>query len=209
VSWRKLKSEKSHNNIQSVLEKLKTTSTLSVVGLGDSLTYGWMVERGFFDRFCDGLYQKYPGSQVKRTNLGVPGSTAAEGHRRISSVVENNPDLVIIQFGLNDCFSGLTVSSFGSALERLIEPINPNERLIVLVTSCPVVDRDFQKRLDPFYMEIIKLGQQYDLPVADLANYWDANKQSDDEPLYQSDGVHPTDAGHQLMAQGLLSFFSA
>ena len=38
--------------------RLEIGSAVTIAGLGDSLTQGWMVKKGFFDRFCDRLSEK-------------------------------------------------------------------------------------------------------------------------------------------------------
>ncbi|MCP4676115.1 MAG: hypothetical protein GY854_11535 [Deltaproteobacteria bacterium] len=92
-------------DIDAVVEKLANGDKVAIAGLGDSLTYGWMVRHGFFDRFLDGLETRYPDARLIRINAGVPGDTAAGGVSRLDRVLEKKPNLLIVQFALNDLFT--------------------------------------------------------------------------------------------------------
>ena len=71
---------------------------MTLAGLGDSLTYGWEVSRGFFDRFVDALEDHHPKAHVQRINAGVPGDMAPQGLGRLDRVLEQHPDVVFVQF---------------------------------------------------------------------------------------------------------------
>jgi acyl-CoA thioesterase-1 len=184
--------------------QLEQGSPITIAGLGDSLTQGWMVKKGFFDRFCDRLSEKYPNAKIKRINDGIPGDTAAGGLYRLDRLISQSPDWVVVQFALNDCYSGVDVSEFEQSIEsigrKLLEKkINP-----ILATSCPVMDSGFMEAADQFYSAIAEVGDRLKVPVARLHEYWLQNQPPRPEALYQWDGVHPTDEGHALMAEGLL-----
>ena len=56
---------------------------LIIAALGDSLTYGWMTERGYLDYLKTMFDTKYPDSSYKILNRGIPGDTAEDGLRRV------------------------------------------------------------------------------------------------------------------------------
>jgi lysophospholipase L1-like esterase len=63
---------------------------------------------------------------------------------------------------------------------------------------------------DQFYSAIAEVGDRLSVPVARLDEYWAKTQQnlSRPEALYQWDGVHPTDEGHAIMAEGLLKLIT-
>ena len=183
---------------------LEAGSTITIAGLGDSLTQGWMVKKGFFDRFCDRLAETYPRAKIHRINAGIPGDTAAGGLYRLDGLISQSPDWVVIQFALNDCYSGVDVSEFESSIESIAKKLLKKEINPILATSCPVMDSGFMEATDLFYSAIAEVGQRLSVPVARLDEYWTKNQPARPEALFQWDGVHPTDAGHTLMAEGLL-----
>ncbi len=133
------------------------------------------------------------------------------GVSRLGQVLASNPSLLIVQFALNDLFTGETLANFGSNLTRIIEMGSEAGASVVLATSCPVPSDDAQAAATRFYDVIRDTGLQTGVPVADLDRYWrDAIASGADRepgPLYLADGVHPSDAGHGLMAEGLLELF--
>jgi lysophospholipase L1-like esterase len=177
---------------------------MKVCGLGDSLTYGWMVEQGFFDRFCDRLDQgcEIP---VERQNLGVSGATAFAGRQQLDAILVEPPDLLCIQFALNDASQGVSEEQFERDLEFLIERLCLDETQLLLVTSCPVILAELVDEAEALYEVIRSYEGDARLSVIDLAADWQelVRAESPTEALFQSDDVHPTDAGHDLMAQAL------
>ena len=195
--------------LEKTIDKLKAGSVVTIAGLGDSLTQGWMVKAGFFDRFCDSLQDLYHDATIKRLNFGVPGSTAGQGLSRVDALLQANPDVVVVQFALNDCFMGIPVSEYKRDIENLVNDLMSKAELVVLVTSCPVPDPQMQEMSALFYQAIKEVGVDLSVPVADLENFWNQREKTKPslQPLYQSDQVHPTDAGHLIMAEGLLDIF--
>jgi acyl-CoA thioesterase-1 len=180
----------------------------TVAGLGDSLTYGWVVTSGFFDRFIALLGERFPDARVTGANHGIPGDTAAGGLGRLGQVLDGDVDLLIIQFGLNDLFVGVSLPAFVASLEEIVERARGEGVIPVLATSCPVPGEIGGDAVARFYDGIRDCGERLDAAVADLERHWldevgDASH-GPDGPLYTADGVHPTDAGHALMAEGLL-----
>jgi len=119
------------------IAKLKSGAETTVVALGDSLTQGWMVRRGFLDFLAEMLRKAYPESRFRIVNRGIPGDTAEGGlHRLRADVLDHNPDCVLIQFALNDAFCGYGVEQFGQYVQWMVDQIREDgDAEIVLVTS--------------------------------------------------------------------------
>ena len=182
---------------------------LVVAGLGDSLTCGWLVRRSFFERFCDGLEARYPAAALRRVNSGVPGSTALEGLERVNAVLRHRPQLAMVQFGLNDCFGGVSSSEFRKALGMITDRLLEGEAMVILVTSNPPSDAAGRDAVQHFYEVVREVGLSRGVPVAHLDRIWLAHTRRTlgADRVYQIDGVHPTDEGHEILAMGLLSLF--
>lgn len=95
-------------------EKLSKGDPVKAVYYGDSITYGWgstalaEVDRaprcpGYCDLAMDYLESKY-GSEISRVNLSKSGETSAwaKEYANYKKVCDENPDLVILAFGMND-----------------------------------------------------------------------------------------------------------
>ena len=196
---------------RALFDRLKDGREVRIAGLGDSLTYGWMVRRGFFDRFCDAIEKRYVNASLVRFNEGVPGDTAKDGLARLPAVLHRRPHLMLVQFGLNDVFSGVSVSSFAVNLTRIIEGARQEEVAPWLVVSSPPALSHDAAAARPFYDAIRTLGEKCDIPVADLDRYWRQRCDPADPAgaLFLDDGVHPNDDGYALVAEGLLAGWDA
>ena len=182
---------------------------LRIGGLGDSLTYGWMVGRGFFDCFCDALGKRYPESPPVRFNEGIPGDTARGGLSRLPALLAREPHLVLVQFGLNDMFCGVPHTAYAGSLADIVDETLQAGVQPWLVVSCPLADQREEALARPYYDAIRDLGHRRGVPVADLDSYWRerASPATDGGRLFLEDGVHPDDAGHAVMAEGLLALW--
>ena len=193
------------------LKKLKSGEEVKIAALGDSLTYGWMTERGFLDYLKIMITKKFPDSNFKILNRGVPGDTAKDGLRRTDSdVLRSCPDLVFIQFALNDAYTGFSPADFERNIEAIVLKIREtSDAEIALITSVALLDTEENKIAEEFYDKIYECGERYNLPVAEVHRYWKEKISSGirHSTLVQSDGIHPTEKGYELMAEAVFMLF--
>lgn len=187
---------------------LKTgKNPLVITALGDSLTYGWLVSKGYLDYLGEMLNEKYPDIKISIKNHGVPGDTAGDGLRRINRVTEEKPDLCFIQFALNDAFTGMTPEMFKSNIEKIIRKIqSATSAEILLLTSVPVSSSYENSIAESFYDRITECGEEFNIPVAKVHEYWKKKIREgiSHASLVQGDGVHPVEKGYKFMAEAVL-----
>jgi lysophospholipase L1-like esterase len=191
--------------------KLISGVPFTIVALGDSLTYGWMVSQGYIDIFREMIHAKYPESRFKLINKGIPGDTAYSGLSRLTrDVLQYRPDCVFIQYAINDAFSGYTEQLFRSDVKGIIEGIRERgDPDIVLITSGYIGDNEDNRHVEGYYRQLETLGSDYGIPVVQTHEYW---KKKIKEgmifgTLVQYDGVHPTEEGYRLMAEAVMDLF--
>jgi acyl-CoA thioesterase I len=195
------------------ISKLKSGEDVKIIAIGDSLTYGWMVSKGYLDFLKEMLRKRYPKASFQIVNKGIPGDTAAGGLDRIDTdVYFYNPDCVLLEFALNDAFCGFSPELFGRNIQEMIAGIRNNtEAEIVLVTAVWLDDPtsyDFVEK--SFYGKLEEMAQKFGLPVARVHEHWRRQVQSgavDFQELVQFDGVHPTVVGYKLMAEAVMDVF--
>ena len=193
------------------INKLISGAPITIVAIGDSLTQGWMVSKGYIDFLEQMLHIKFPESRFKLVNSGIPGDTADSGLYRLTwDVLNHHPDCVFIQYALNDAFSGFTEQQFKNNIKGMIEKINENTNAdIILITSDYIGDNDDNRSVERYYRQLTVLGEDYRIPVALVHEYW-KKKITDGIPfesLVQYDGVHPTEDGYRLMAEAVMKLF--
>jgi lysophospholipase L1-like esterase len=130
-----------------------------IVALGDSTTVGYSVSDGYPRKLARQLFQH--GISAAVINSGVNGDTTAGARERFErDVLSHDPDVVIIQFGLNDqtvrlyqrpedVKSYVTETQFSSNLRYFISELRRREVKIVLMTPNPMCWTPVLERLYP------------------------------------------------------------
>jgi acyl-CoA thioesterase I len=197
---------------EKTIAKLKSGEDVKIVAIGDSLTYGWQVSKGYLDFLKEMLKKHYPGTYFQIVNKGIPGDTASGGLDRIDTdVYFYNPDCVLVEFALNDAFCGFSSELFGRNIHEMIAGIRKNTQAeVVLVTAVWLDDPKSYEFVEEFYGKLEEMAQKFGLPVARVHEHWRRQVKGgsvDFQDLVQFDGVHPTVAGYKLMADAVMDVF--
>jgi lysophospholipase L1-like esterase len=202
-----------------------------VVMLGDSTTAvrPGAIDRVYASRVEQSLVES--GFPVRVINAGVGGNSTTDGLDRFDrDVLAHHPDLVVIQFGINDSAVDVwrnppatsprvSIETFGANLRRLIERSHQAGARVVLMTTNPI---RWTPKLKELYGKLPYNPDRpdgFDLPL--LSRYNAAARRVANEagvPLVDVhaefmrgdvdglllDGMHPGDAGHAIVA-GLLA----
>lgn len=195
--------------LKKTIEALDAGTPLRLVALGDSLTEGWMVSRGYLDFLEEMIAGKYPRARLAVVNRGIPGDTAEGGlHRLRRDVIDEDPDLVFVQFALNDLFMGFSAERFQNTLRAIVSHLqNDTEADLLLVTSVPVIGDDRIARMaDGFYERMAAVADEAGIAIARVHRYWKRKIEEGHSlrDLVQADGLHPTVAGYRLMAEAIM-----
>ena len=196
---------------QRTIEKLQRGDKVVIAALGDSLTQGWMVRRGYIDFLREMLKARYPTSALTIVPKGIPGDTADNGLYRLRyDILEYNPDCIFIQYAINDAFMGYTSRQFRSTIKEIIEEIQADgDADIVMVTSSYIGDNADAEIVGEYYRQLEELGGVFGLPVAMVHEYWKKriDEGADYRTLVQYDMVHPTEGGYRFMAEAIVALF--
>jgi len=191
-----------------IIEKINK-SELTIVALGDSLTYGWMVSKGYLCQLREILTKEYPDKKFNIINSGNPGDTARCGlYRLTNDVIRHNPDIVLVQFALNDAFNEVSIDEFKNNIKSIVEEIiNKTSAIPVMMTSSIVLNSEDNRYVEKYYNIIENCGNELNIPVVKVHDYWNKKIREGIKitSLLQTDGVHPNTAGHTLMAESINS----
>ena len=78
-----------------IINKLINGEAVTIVALGDSLTAGWMVCKGYIDFLREELTQTYPQAKLKVINDGLSGDTTNYCRYRLrSNILDLHPHSV-------------------------------------------------------------------------------------------------------------------
>lgn len=191
------------NRIAKVIEKAENGQDIVVGGLGGSITQGdsaSLPDNRYVNRVASWFKERYPDINVTVVNAGVGGTDSGLGvHRMPGQLMANNPDLVVVDFAVND--NGYEHQDF--AIETIIREIleSGDDKAVLLAFFVNSSGHNAQVKQIP-------IGKHYGVPMVSIL---DAVKEqvnkgtmTYDEFLY--DGiVHPNDYGHWLASKCITS----
>jgi len=176
------------------------------VAFGDSIVEGYRQPEGWPEILGRDLAGRYSGVRV--LNAGVSGNTAGDGLRRIrKDVLDHDPDLVLVAFGLNDMKNGVSVSQFQEDLAAIILEISAIGAQPVLLTTTRLQQgASMLARLNPapFNDSIKTLAEDKGVPLIDVNDEFKGFNTSE----FLMDAAHPNAEGYRALAdiirQGLI-----
>jgi acyl-CoA thioesterase-1 len=169
-----------------------------VVALGDSLTAGLGVaaDEAFPARLETRL--KTEGYAYRVVNAGVSGDTTAGGLRRVDWVLRARPDVVIVALGANDGLRGQDPRAMRANLDEIVARLQAAGARVLLVGMRlpPNYGGDYTKEFEAVFPAVARRAKVALVPflldgVAGVPR------------LNQADGIHPTAAGQQAIADHL------
>jgi lysophospholipase L1-like esterase len=194
--------------LQRLIAKGRAGTTVTIAAIGGSITQGSLATTTS-NRYAN-LVQSwwetaFPSSSCTLVNAGVGATCSDYGALRAQrDALSKNPDLVIVEFAVNDGSSGLDTygDAFEGLLRQLLNAPSKPAVIVLFMTGCTYNGGEVWQST---------IAGHYDLP---MVSYEDAVKPeltagtivcSDISP----DGTHPNDAGHALVAQLLENMISA
>ena len=169
-----------------------------VVALGDSLTAGLGVaaDEAFPARLQARL--RAEGYDYRVVNAGVSGDTTAGGLRRVDWALRAHPDVVIVALGANDGLRGQSPQAIRANLEEIVEWLQASGARVLLVGMRlpPNYGAEYTKEFEAVFPAVARRAKIALMPFL-------LDGVAADPRLNQADGIHPTAAGQQMIADRL------
>lgn len=186
--------------LQAVMQRLQAGEPITLATVGGSITTGYAAqpprEQGWAALLARSL-----GPQVKLVNAGLSGTDSAAAVQRLQTqVLDAAPDLVIVEFGVNDQWLDPAVrsSSYEGLLRRLLTARKPPAVVVLGLTQQGNQPRDA--------VDVqLQLAAHYDLASLDFGRWMQARVDTGQDrwsALYD-EPVHPNATGHQRIALAL------
>ena len=172
---------------------------VTILAFGDSLTAGYGL--GPADAYPTLLEQalRAKGFDVAVTNAGVSGETTTDGLARLDWLLEDPPDIVILEFGANDALRGLPPAQAEKNLEAMIRGfLDKNTRVLLTgMYAPPNFGPEYAKQFNGIYQ---RLADEFEVTL-----YPFFLKGVYGKPEYnQYDGLHPNAKGTRAITTNLL-----
>jgi lysophospholipase L1-like esterase len=147
-------------------------------------------------------------------NSGISGDTLAGlGGRWQTDVLDVRPDLVSILIGINDTgyrFSfghpEVPAEEYRAGYRRLLEPLADVQLVLIEPFLLPVKEEQWAWRadLDAKIQVVRELAREFGAHLVAADGMFAELAAGNNPELWLSDGVHPTPAGHQALAEAWL-----
>jgi len=218
-------------------------SPVTIAFLGDSVTQGcfecYELRKGvvetvfdypssYSQRVREYLNILFPSAQINIINSGISGDGIVNGEKRLDrDILCYNPDLVVVSFGLNDCFNLDNIPKFKEALIKIINRLKEKNIEMIFMTQNIMCDHvspkiskdDFLKGIAERFMVVEKEGnvykffneaknvcKEYNVPICDMNAKWALMEKYgvDTTELLANSLNHPIREFHKYMAIELI-----
>lgn len=177
--------------------------TKRVVVFGDSITagYGLDPDQAFPARIQEKVDAE--GWNAEIINSGVSGETSAGGLRRIDWVLQRGIDIFVLELGGNDGLRGidpeLTKANLQQIIDKVIDRYPDAEIVLTGMEAPPNMGEDYTRRFRDIFHELAGENDVVFMPfiLEDVGGISELN---------QSDGIHPTEEGHEIIADNLWEY---
>ena len=190
---------------------IESGADATIVCFGDSITAGYAVRRGFPSFLLESLRQRFPDSKIEMINSGISGDTSQDGLGRLDwAVLSYEPDLVTINFGINDCVLGLSLEEFEMNLVVMVRRIRAGpDSEILLLSSQPLESPPYDQRVLDYYQTVERVAKEMNVGFVDVYGAWMKRVQAGMplDSLILPGLDHPNEAGYRIIAEELMSLF--
>ena len=196
---------------------------------GDSITdsgrgreNNWDLGYGYPDIVASELAYRYP-NEITFINRGVSGDKAAQMYARIKhDTIDFHPDYLSILIGVNDVWHPIndedkrgayTVERYTQLLSMFVEDVLASDPDTVIAILEPFVldGTATHENIDAFVSGVSErakaakaVAEKYNLVFVPLQEEFNKKLELAPSGWWLIDGVHPTHAGHQLIANELM-----
>lgn len=191
--------------LANVMKRAEAGETITIACIGGSITEGATTSGNldaavagracYAQRYFDWWALTFPNATFNFINAGIGGTDSYFGvHRVYDDVLSQNPDVVLVEFSVNDNNDELHRQSYDNLLRRIL--LNSDN------TACMLLFMQINNGHTCKAMDLA-IGQSYGLPMisyADVLNLFISTGAYSLTDL-AADQVHPTAYGHAVIGQ--------
>ena len=201
------------DSIAKVIKKAAQGEKVTVAVIGGSITQGTissgssdsLVEnkRCYADIFFSWWEETFPQTEFKFINAGIGATDSYLGvHRVQTDVLDYNPDIVLVEFAVNDANSVLYKKTYDNLVRMIAK--SANEPAILLLFMAQTNGAGAQENQS-------NVGFSYSMPMVSYRNVikemMETGKYSDRE--LSSDEVHPSALGHAIAGEIIWKYLNS
>ncbi|MBS0632424.1 MAG: arylesterase [Verrucomicrobia bacterium] len=182
------------------LLRAETPAPRTIVFFGDSLTAGYGLDDPDEDAYPALIRKKIVAENLpwRVVNAGLSGETTAGGRRRVDWILRQPVDVFVLALGGNDGLRGIEPAVSQENLQAIIASVRakyPAAKILLAgMQMPPSMGEDYAHAFAAMYPALADKNQLPLVPflLEGVGGHADLN---------QADGIHPTPAGHALVAE--------
>lgn len=178
----------------------KTATMKTILFLGNSLSAGYGLDP---EQAFPALVQKKIDSlqwNFRVVNAGLSGETSSGGLRRVDWLLKNRVEVFVLELGGNDGLRGITLDLTKKNLQAIIDRVKakyPDVKVVIAGMQVPPnLGQEYTSQFRALYAELAKKNNARLIPFL-------LEGVGGDPKLNLPDGIHPTAAGHQIVANNV------
>jgi acyl-CoA thioesterase-1 len=177
-----------------------STATKTIVFFGDSLTAGYGLDEPTAESFPAVIESKIQQAKLpyRVVNAGLSGETTAGGLRRVDWILRQPIDVFVLALGANDGLRGIEPAVSRQNLQAIIDRVrtkNPAVKIVLAgMIMPPSMGASYVRDFAAIFPELARTNQTAFVPFL-------LEGVGGIEELNQPDQIHPTAAGHAVLAQ--------
>ncbi|MDB6125674.1 MAG: Lipolytic protein family [Pedosphaera sp.] len=190
-------------------KKLRAGEKLKIIAYGDSITAGGEATQPsliYWQRWADELHRKYPHAQIEAINGATGGDSTRNGLERLQvKVLTQQPDLVLVAFGMNDnnvAQFGVPLDEFRRNLGTIVDRIHSGTKAEIILVSAfpPNPNWHFgSKQMEKYAQTTEQVAHEKHCAFADVYRNWiTVASHKKPEDLLGNNINHPNDFGHWI-----------
>lgn len=188
------------------MKRAQAGEKITIGTIGGSITQGTAAsttDERYANRALQWWAKAFPKAQLDFVNAGIGATDSYIGvHRADTDLLSKKPDVVIVEFSVNDTDAALNLQTYDSLVRKILQAEN-HPAVILLFTT-----QEDGTSLQDTHMQI---GSAYNLPMISYKNAVlpeiEAGKFTwkDISP----DNIHPNSVGHGIIGELLWSYFNS
>jgi len=185
--------------------KAEKGESITVGYIGGSITQGAISgaqrQHSYAHVTHEWLQNQFPNTEVKYVNAGIGGTPSEFGNFRAEPhLLSHNPDIIFIEFSVNDSAENAVHRETYEALVRrsLNDENAPAVALIVSALASEKASANAKEVSDHYGLPIVNIDYAIDLGI---------EKGEFTIKEYAPDGIHPYEWGHRVMADMIINMF--
>jgi len=175
------------------------TAATTIAVLGDSLGAGYgLPETEAFPAVVEDLLRGR-GHDVRVLNAGVSGDTTAGGLNRLEWILQQMPEILVVELGGNDALRGQALENIEANLRQIVRRAREHgAQVLLLGMDLPTnYGPDYSRGFTAIYERVARDEEAILVPGF-------MREVGLDPELLQPDGLHPTTEGQRRLATSLV-----